>query len=70
MSEIASESLTQGEDVAAPLVPFRRATLSRRVRLLVAATIAYNVVEAVVALAIAVVAVREGREAWRGDHCC
>ncbi|WP_211304869.1 cation transporter [Umezawaea tangerina] len=24
----------------------------------------------VVALAIAAVAVREGREAWRGDHCC
>jgi divalent metal cation (Fe/Co/Zn/Cd) transporter len=33
-----------------PLVPPRRAVLARRIRLLVAATIAYNVVEAVVAI--------------------
>jgi divalent metal cation (Fe/Co/Zn/Cd) transporter len=34
-----------------PVAPDRRAVLSRRIRLLVAATIAYNVVEAAVALA-------------------
>ncbi|MGH3878318.1 MAG: cation transporter [Actinophytocola sp.] len=42
------------EDVA--LAPARKAVLSRRVRLLVAATIAYNVVEAVVAIAAGTVA--------------
>ncbi|WP_239076056.1 hypothetical protein [Streptomyces sp. SID9913] len=39
--------------------------LARRIRLLVAATITYNVIEA-----IAAVTVKEGREAWRGDNCC
>ncbi|ESU50092.1 hypothetical protein K7395_18130 [Streptomyces filamentosus] len=85
--------------------PARRDALTRRIRLLVAATIAYNVIEAVVALtagtlasssaligfgldsvievssaaavawqfsalAIAGIAVKEGREAWRGKGCC
>src|SRR3954449_2434705 len=38
------------------LAPERRAVLSRRIRLLVAATISYNVIEAVVALAAGAVA--------------
>jgi hypothetical protein len=45
------------------LLPARRVVLARRVRLFVAATITYNVVEAVVAI-------KEGRGAWRGDACC
>ncbi|MFL6125965.1 cation transporter [Actinophytocola sp.] len=40
----------------ATLAPARRAVLSRRVRLLVSATIAYNVVEAVIAIAAGTVA--------------
>ena len=36
--------------MTAALTPDRRAVLRRRVRLLVAATISYNVVEAIVAL--------------------
>jgi hypothetical protein len=38
------------EPVAAELTPLRRGLLNRRVRLLVAATIAYNVIEAIVAI--------------------
>ena len=38
------------------IAPARRAVLSRRVRLLVAATITYNVIEAVVAIAAGTVA--------------
>jgi hypothetical protein len=88
--------------VSSPVVAVGRpALLRRRIRLLVAATITYNVIEAVVAitagtiaseavlvglvlnatlgwcwadpvaaLGLAVVAVREGRAALRGDTCC
>lgn len=63
----------------------RRDVLARRIRLLVAATITYNLAEAVIALAEgtrvsssaligfglnSVIAVRKGRNAWRGDPCC
>jgi divalent metal cation (Fe/Co/Zn/Cd) transporter len=40
----------------APLAPERRAVLVRRIRLIVAATIAYNVIEAIIALAAGSVA--------------
>lgn len=42
--------------MTASLTPDRQAVLRRRVRLLVAATISYNVVEAVVALAVGTMA--------------
>ncbi|MGW4102979.1 hypothetical protein [Streptomyces sp. NPDC004976] len=45
--------------------PTRSTQLARRIRLLTAATSTYNLIEA-----IAAVAVKEGREAWRGDNCC
>jgi divalent metal cation (Fe/Co/Zn/Cd) transporter len=38
--------------------------------LLVNALFGWSWADPVVALVIAVVAVREGREAWRGEHCC
>jgi divalent metal cation (Fe/Co/Zn/Cd) transporter len=40
------------------------------VGLLLNATLGWSWADPIVALVIAVVAVREGREAWRGDHCC
>lgn len=40
--------------------PARQERLTRRIRLLVAATIGYNAVEAV----------KEGRAAWHGESCC
>ncbi|OFN72439.1 hypothetical protein HMPREF2528_05005 [Rothia sp. HMSC078H08] len=60
------------------LTTARRAMLHRRVRFIVGFTITYNVIEAIVAvwagvlassaaLVVAVLAVREGLEAWRGD---
>ena len=48
----------------------RRRVLMRRVRLLVAATITYNVVEGILAISAGAIAVGEGRNAWRGDVCC
>src|SRR5579884_2189679 len=50
--------MADARPVPAPVVPSpgRRAVLSRRVRLLVAATISYNVTEAVVAIAAGTVA--------------
>lgn len=57
-----------------------RAALAHRIRLLVAAAITYNVVEAVVALGAGTRASTtaligfgldsEGRNAWRGRVCC
>ncbi|MFD6033581.1 hypothetical protein ACFWHF_03430 [Streptomyces griseoincarnatus] len=44
--------------------PTRSTQLARRIRLLVAPTITYNVIEAIA------VVMKEGREAWRGDNCC
>jgi hypothetical protein len=43
-------------ETARPIAAHRRAVLSRRVRLLVAATITYNIVEAVVAISAGTVA--------------
>jgi divalent metal cation (Fe/Co/Zn/Cd) transporter len=34
------------------------------------ATLGWGWADSVAALGIAVLALREGREAWRGDHCC
>jgi divalent metal cation (Fe/Co/Zn/Cd) transporter len=48
--------MSQPEPAPTPAAATRRAALSRRVRLLVSATIAYNVVEAVVAIAAGAVA--------------
>ncbi|KOU03712.1 hypothetical protein ADK88_24485 [Streptomyces sp. NRRL F-2295] len=45
--------------------PARPDALARRIRPLVAATIVYNVIEA-----IAAIAVEEGRDAWQGKGCC
>src|SRR4051812_26784685 len=42
--------------IAVPVDPVRRAVLSRRVRLLVIATIAYNIIEGIVAVAAGTVA--------------
>ncbi|MFI6501179.1 hypothetical protein [Nonomuraea typhae] len=47
----------------------RRVILRRRIRLLVAATNAYNVAEAAGAIASSA-ARKEGRDAWRGDARC
>ncbi|AOP51271.1 cation transporter [Streptomyces lydicus] len=38
--------------------------------LVVNATLGWSWADPVAALVIAAVAVKEGREAWRGDHCC
>lgn len=38
--------------------------------LLLNATLGWSWADPVVALVIAAVAVKEGREAWRGDGCC
>jgi divalent metal cation (Fe/Co/Zn/Cd) transporter len=40
------------------------------VGLLLNSVLGWSWADPVAALVIAVVAVREGREAWRGDHCC
>jgi divalent metal cation (Fe/Co/Zn/Cd) transporter len=40
------------------------------VGLVLNATLGWSWTDPIVALIIAAVAVREGREAWRGDHCC
>ncbi len=57
MSEPVTPGCADGCCAATPVVPDdRKATLTRRVRVLVAATITYNVVEAVVALAAGTVA--------------
>jgi divalent metal cation (Fe/Co/Zn/Cd) transporter len=40
------------------------------VGLVLNATLGWSWADPIVALIIAAVAVREGREAWRGDHCC
>ncbi|RSN60793.1 cobalt transporter [Amycolatopsis sp. WAC 04182] len=54
---VESDSCADGCCAAKPAVtPDRRAVLSRRVRLLVAATITYNVVEAVVAISAGTIA--------------
>lgn len=43
----------------------RLAYAAGRIRLLVAATTIYNVIEAVAAIAV-----KEGRDAWQGKGCC
>jgi divalent metal cation (Fe/Co/Zn/Cd) transporter len=40
------------------------------VGLVLNATLGWSWADPIVALVIAAVAIREGREAWRGDHCC
>jgi divalent metal cation (Fe/Co/Zn/Cd) transporter len=38
--------------------------------LLLNAALGWSWADPIVALVIAAVAIREGREAWRGEHCC
>jgi len=40
------------------------------VGLLLNSVLDWSWADPIVALVIAAVAVREGREAWRGEHCC